>query len=215
MRTWILGGALLFALALPHPAFAAGKLDRWADRYDLRGDWRTKDTDNDGIKNRQEYTQRTHPRRADTDRDGLRDGDELKVASNPLRADSDGDGTRDGDENAGVITAFDGTIVTVRRFHGPMLDAVLDDGSSCAGSDGEDEVVDSEEISGDVPPEEDPPADSDDSEETVIDLGGDDDYGYSGCADPRIKPGAIVSSIELESIDGELIATAISLAPPH
>ena len=43
------------------------------------------------------------------------------------------------------------------------------------------------------------PPDSEDEEETVIDLGGDDDYGYTGCADPRIKPGAIVSSIELEA----------------
>jgi hypothetical protein len=164
MRSWILGGALLLALALPHPAHAAGKLDRWADRYDLRGAWRTKDADHDGVKNRQEFTLRTHPRRADTDRDGLRDGDELKIAANPLRVDSDGDGTRDGDENAGVITAFDGTIVTVRRFNGPQLDAVLDDGSSCAGSDEDTEVVETEEISGDVPPEDDPPADSVDEE---------------------------------------------------
>ena len=205
MRTWILGSALLLALALPHPALAAGELDRWADRYDLRGAWRTKDADHDGVKNRAEYTLKTHPRRADTDRDGLRDGDEVKVATNPRRADSDADGIRDGDENAGVVTAFDGEVVTVRRFHGPQLEAVIEDGSSCAGSD---DVAESEETDGDVPAEDDPPADSGEDEETV-DLGGDDDYGYAGCADPRIKPGAIVSSIELE----DATAIAINLAP--
>ena len=137
MRVWIPGGAVLLALGLPHPALAEGKLDRWADRYELCGAWRAKDADRDGVKNRQEYMLRTNPRRADTDRDGLRDGDEGKVESNPLKADSDGDGTRDGDENAGVITAYDA----------------------------------------------------------------------------RIKPGALVSSIELEPSDGDLVATEINLAP--
>src|SRR5262245_31935955 len=125
MRTWIPGGAVLLALAVPHPAFAAGTLDRWAQRYDLHGAWRAKDADRDGVSNRQEYALRTHPRRADTDRDGLRDGDEVRIASDPRKADTDGDGIRDGDENAGVVTAFDGSLLTVRRFHGPELDVVV------------------------------------------------------------------------------------------
>ena len=148
--------------------------------------------------------------RADTDRDGLRDGDELKVASNPLRADSDGDGIRDGDENAGVITAFDGTVLSVRRFNGPAFDAIVDDASSCAGSDER-----GRRDRGGAAARTTAPADSEDAAETVVDLGGDDDYGYAGCADPRIKPGAIVSSVELTGDDGELIATAVNLAPPH
>jgi hypothetical protein len=214
MRTWILGSALLLALALPHPALAADKLDRWAERYDLRGAWHTKDADHDGVKNRAEYMLKTHPRRADSDRDGLRDGDEVKVATNPRRADSDADGIRDGDENAGVITAFDGVTITLRRFHGARLEAVIEDGSSCAGSDEDDEAVETEEVTGDdVASEDDPPAGSEDDEETEVDLGGDDDYGYTGCTDPRIKPGAIVSSIEIEDGDGDPIATAINLAP--
>jgi hypothetical protein len=51
--------------------------------------------------------------------------------------------------------------------------------------DGDEVYVDAEETpDSEVPPDsEDPPADPDE-EETVIDLGGDDDYGYAGCSDP-------------------------------
>ncbi|WP_037494864.1 hypothetical protein [Solirubrobacter soli] len=214
MRTWIPGGAILLALVVPHPAFAAGKLDRWAHRYDLHGAWRAKDADRDGLKNREEYALRTNPRRADTDRDGLRDGDELRAAADPLQPDTDGDGVRDGDENAGVITAFDGTVLTVRRFHGPELDVLVDD-TLCAGSDEDQGFVETtEDVSGEAPEDDAAPPDEEDTQETVVDLGGDDDYGYAGCSDPRIRPGAVVSSIELIPDDaGELIATAVNLAP--
>lgn len=214
MRFLTPAAVLLLALAIPQTAFAAGKLDHWAQRYDLRGTWQKKDADHDGVKNRAEFTLNTNPRRADTDRDGLRDGDELQVGSDPRRVDSDGDGTRDGDENAGVITAFDGAVLTMRRFHGTALDVVVEPDADCAGSDADEGYVDTDETSdADVPPDAEDPAADPDEAETTVDLGGDDDYGYAGCSDPRIKPGTVISSLQFQARDGDLVATAINFAP--
>lgn len=58
----------------------------------------SKDADNDGLTNLQEYQLGTNPRNADTDGDGVKDGDEVTAGTNPLKADSDGDGLTDGQE---------------------------------------------------------------------------------------------------------------------
>lgn len=58
------------------------------------------DTDGDGLSDGEEYyTYRTDPRNADTDGDGLKDGAEVKThKTDPLKADTDGDGLSDGEE---------------------------------------------------------------------------------------------------------------------
>lgn len=58
-----------------------------------------KDTDGDGLTDKQEKELGTDPKIADTDNDGLKDGEEVhKYKTDPLRADTDGDGLNDGDE---------------------------------------------------------------------------------------------------------------------
>ncbi len=57
-----------------------------------------KDTDKDGLKDKDELKKGTNPLKADTDGDGIKDKDELKEGTNPLKADSDGDGLNDKEE---------------------------------------------------------------------------------------------------------------------
>jgi hypothetical protein len=238
MRTWIPAGVVLLALAFGSAAEAKTPIDRWAARNHLKGAWRTKDKDGDRIKNRREFALKTNPRKADSDGDRLHDGDELTIGSNPLKPDSDGDGIRDGDENAGVITAYDAIVITIKRFHGKPVTADVTEDSVCAGGDAssndapvaddgpapEDDDVEYDSSSNDYVAvtedaangdphwaEPDESADGtpvDDSEpEDVVDLGGDDDYSYAGCEDPRLKPGVLVTSAVIK--DG--LATEINV----
>jgi hypothetical protein len=138
MRTIV---RLLSALALVAaivPATASAKkpapkasVAKWAKKNHLKGAWKTKDADKDGLKNLAEYKAGTNPRKADSDKDGLKDGDELKVGDNPTDRDSDGDGTKDGAEHAGTITAVSGTTVTITQFKGGKLTAKLADDADC------------------------------------------------------------------------------------
>ena len=58
-----------------------------------------KDTDGDGLTDKQEKELGTDPKIADTDGDGLTDGKEfLTTKTDPLKADTDADGFNDGDE---------------------------------------------------------------------------------------------------------------------
>src|SRR4051795_10548641 len=121
----------LAALVALVPAAAASakkpKAAAWAKKHELKGAWRAKDADKDGVKNLAEYKLGTDPRKADTDKDGLKDGDEVISANDPLDADTDGDGTKDGAEHAGVVSAFNGDTVTLRQFKGAKLVVKLDD----------------------------------------------------------------------------------------
>jgi hypothetical protein len=138
MRTIV---RLLSALALVAaivPATASAKkpapkasIAKWAKKNHLKGAWKTKDADRDGLKNLAEYKAGTNPRKADTDKDGLKDGDELKVGDNPTDRDSDGDGTKDGGEHAGTVTAVSGDTVTITQFKGGKLTAKLADDADC------------------------------------------------------------------------------------
>jgi hypothetical protein len=198
--------AALFALSAP--AYATSPLQRWAQRHHLHGAWQAKDADHDGIANRREYTLHTDPRRADSDRDGLRDGDELRIAGDPRNPDTDHDGIRDGDEHAGVITAFDGTVITLRQFSDHrQIDVTVDTPVTCADEGYVDVTETGDDENADATPPEPEPESED---ETVIDLSDDD---VTSCADPRIKPGALISSLELTDLDGERIVTAIDFGP--
>ncbi len=131
--------AIVIALAAAFvPATAASaksqptaKVAKWAKKNHLKGTWRTKDADRDGIKNLAEFKLGTNPRKADSDRDGLRDGDEIKVGDDPLKADTDGDKIKDGAEHAGVVTAFDGDTVTIRQFKGGTLTGTISEDTDC------------------------------------------------------------------------------------
>jgi hypothetical protein len=165
----ILLAAVAAALALAPAADAATPIERWAKTHNLKGKWKAKDADRDGVKNRREFTLDTHPRKADSDRDRLRDGDELKLGTNPRVRDSDRA------KNAGYIRDYDGATVTIDRFIGGRVPAAGD-----AHWAEEDEPVEEEE-------------------ETVIDLGGDDDYGAGACTDPTLAPGGLVTSAVIDA----------------
>lgn len=65
----------------------------------LRNDLPDLDSDEDGLKNKEEKKYKTDKLNPDTDNDGLKDGAEVKeYASNPINRDTDGDQLTDGDE---------------------------------------------------------------------------------------------------------------------
>jgi hypothetical protein len=138
MRTIV---RLLSALALVAaivPATASAKkpapkasVAKWAKKNHLKGSWKTKDADRDGLKNLNEYKAGTNPRKADTDADGLKDGAEIKVGDDPTDRDSDGDAIKDGAEHAGTVTAVSGDTVTITQFKGGKLTAKIAADADC------------------------------------------------------------------------------------
>lgn len=70
------------------------------DERKIGTDPKNPDTDGDGLSDGDEYYKHmTDPKNPDTDGEGLTDGEEINVhKTNPLKADSDGDGLSDGDE---------------------------------------------------------------------------------------------------------------------
>src|SRR4051812_46934760 len=145
----ILGVLALAAFISILPAGAASaakksKVDAFASKYHLKGTWRAKDTDRDGLKNLKEFKLGTNPRKADTDGDKLKDADEVTSGNNPRKADTDGDKVKDGAEHAGVVTAFDGEPLTLRQFNGPTVTATLD--TSCDPASDDDVTADDSSI---------------------------------------------------------------------
>src|ERR1700745_287908 len=121
VRTLCALALLLIAAVVPAATASAKTLPaaKWAKKNHLKGAWRSKDADRDGLKNLAEFKLGTNPRKADSDRDGLKDGDEVKA----------------GAEHAGVVTAFDGDTVTIRQFNGGKLTATLSDDADCSPTD--------------------------------------------------------------------------------
>jgi Bacterial TSP3 repeat len=230
MRTFAAAIAALVALLIPAAGASAKPTTagQWAKRHHLKGHWRSQDADRDGLTNLREFKLKTDPRKADTDRDGLGDGDELKAGDDPLARDSDGDGVKDGAEHAGVVTAFDGTTLTVRQFHGRTVTATVDPGVDCftAGDDssaddssaddaGDDSSAD--DTSGDDPSTDDTGDDTsaDDPSADDSDVSADDSSADAEptCADLGVKPGAVVAHLELDRDDaGNLVVSEIELA---
>jgi thiol-disulfide isomerase/thioredoxin len=70
-----------------------------------------KDTDGDGLTDKDEADLGTDPNSTDSDQDGVSDSDEVHMGADPLSTDSDGDGYSDGDEiaqHSNPIDADDG-----------------------------------------------------------------------------------------------------------
>jgi hypothetical protein len=138
MRTFVrlLSAVALVAAIVPATASAKkpapkASVAKWAKKHHLKGSWRTKDADRDGLKNLAEYKAGTNPRKPDSDRDGLKDGDEVKVGDDPLDRDGDGDGVKDGAEHAGTVTAVNGDTVTITQFKGGKLTARIAADADC------------------------------------------------------------------------------------
>ena len=201
--------ALVALMLLPAgSASAKTKVDAFAAKYHLKGTWKGKDADKDGLKNLKEFKLGTDPRKSDSDKDGLKDGDEVTSGNHPRKADTDGDRVKDGAEHAGVVTAFDGETITIREFAtGKKVTAALDTDCSPAQDDAtaddstveDDGYVDVEEdegLAGFFQEEED--------EEEDVDV----DADASTCDDDELDKGVVLQSAELE--DGFLIAYTLA-----
>src|SRR3954469_3526067 len=139
-----IGAVALSALVTLIPASIASAAKKpkpaaFAAKYHLKGAWKTKDADKDGLLGLKEFKLGTDPTKADTDRDGLKDGDEVTSGNNPTKADSDRDGTKDGAEHAGVVVALHDNTVTIRQFNGPKVTATLD--TDCSPADDDDAIA--------------------------------------------------------------------------
>jgi hypothetical protein len=208
----------LAALVALVPAAAASaskpKAAAWAKKHDLKGAWRAKDADKDGVKNLAEYKLGTDPRKADTDKDGLKDGDEVASANDPLDPDTDGDGIKDGAEHAGVVTAFDGETITIRQFKGATITATVDDSCGVTADDSgfDDGFVDTDEgdWTDDDGGDDDPIADvsTDDGD---VDLD-DDAADEPACDFEDLEEDAVLTQAELEVRDGVTYVVAVEVA---
>jgi len=210
MRTIV---RLLSALALVAaivPATASAKkpvpkasVAKWAKKNHLKGAWRTKDADRDGLKNLAEFKAGTNPRKADSDRDGLKDGNEVKVGDDPLDRDSDGDGIKDGAEHAGTVTAVNGDAITITQFKGGKLTAKIAADADCyaaedlsAGDSSADDNGDDDSAGDDNP---------DDGS-----WGGDDGDDTSSTGDDDSDPSAAAATVDDDETVVQLAQTASS-----
>lgn len=108
-----------------------------SDRDGVRDD--DEDRDRDGVDNSNEDREGTNSRKRDTDgdglsdagedrdRDGLSNGGEDFTGNDPLDRDTDDDDTSDGAEQAGVVSSFDGTVLTIDLATGQRLTGTIDD----------------------------------------------------------------------------------------
>jgi hypothetical protein len=229
--------ALILTAAFIPAAAASAKAPstaKWAKQNHLKGSWKTKDTDKDGLKNSQEFKLGTNPRKADTDGDGLKDGDEVQVGDDPLTKDTDGDGVKDGAEHAGVVTAFDGDTITIRQFTGGKLTATLSDDASCytSGNDAADDDSSGDDDSADDSSDDSSSDDGGDSaddtgddsaddtgddasDDTSVDVGddsGDDDSGDDDCTTAGIDTGTLVRKLDLTRDGGQFFTDDVELA---
>ncbi|QPK81256.1 YPDG domain-containing protein [Schaalia sp. ZJ405] len=76
------------------------------DEEKLGTDPKNPDTDGDGVNDGDEVKDGTDPKKADTDGDGLNDGEEKKLGTDPKNPDTDNDGVNDGDEVSGAKNPF-------------------------------------------------------------------------------------------------------------
>ena len=170
-------------------ATAKTKVEAFAAKHQLKGTWKSKDADKDGLKNLKEFKLGTNPRKADSDKDGLRDGDELLSGNNPLKADTDGDKVKDGKEHAGVVTAFDGATITFRELAtGKTVTATLD--TECTPALTEDEDVTADDSGFDEDVEEGEFFQEEDDLDVDEDEGCDDD--------DALEKGVVFQSAELD-----------------
>src|SRR3954471_5251736 len=247
MRTIVRLLSVLALVAASVPATASAKkpapkasVAKWAKKNHLKGTWRTKDADRDGLKNLAEYKAGTNPRKADSDKDGLKDGDELKVGDDPTDPDSDGDDVKDGAEHAGTVTAVSGDTVTVTQFKGGKLTAKIAADADCydaedlaAGDSSAGDDDSSDDGAGDDNPDDGSWGGDDGSDDSsTTDDGSDDDPSAAAatvdddpgaddssagddaagtCSDAGVKKGTLLRSAELERDGGQLYFVALEI----
>ena len=209
----LFAAALLVAAALLPAASAAAhsgdrNRDRIPDRWEKRHHLSLK-------------VKQTH---RDQDRDGLNNLGEFRSHSDPRDADSDEDGVKDGKEDAGKISAFDGTTLTITLFTGGDVTGKVtpDTEVECRTAaetelgergDDDDEVDDRAHDSSDDPGDDD--GDEGDGEHGDGHHGdGDheqDDDDNADCPADALKVGATVHEAELKAGDEGAVWRQIEL----
>jgi hypothetical protein len=194
--------------------------------FALAGTASAKDRNNDRIPDRWEkhykLSLKVNQARRDQDKDGLNNRGEFRSASDPRSDDTDDDGVEDGDENAGVITEFDGTTLTIELFGGGTVTGTVDDdtevkcGDDCD-HDGDDPVATRDGNSGPGSANSGPGNEGDDDEGVEEDhhghhhgeAGDDDD---ADCSIDDLAVGVTVHEAELELENGSARFEEIELA---
>ncbi len=205
LRSGFLAVAALTLLALVAAGPAAAAKDRNHDKIPDR--W----------EKRHHLSLKVNQAKRDQDRDQLNNRGEFRSGSDPRDADTDGDGVEDGDENAGTITSFDGTTLTINLLNGGSITGTVDEGT---------EVKCGDEINDDS---EDPDANEDPTEDkarastrsSAEDEGDDDsadeedssdDSEDGNCSVADLAVGVVVHEASLEVANGEAVFDEIELA---
>ena len=191
----LITAALVLAGALLPAATAAARSgdrnhDRIPDRWEKRNHLSLK-------------VKQTH---RDQDRDGLNNLGEFRSHSDPRDADSDEDGIEDGKEDAGKVSAFDGTTLTIALFAGGEVSGKVtpDTELECRtaaeteqgerGDDDDQGEADRARTSGDEPGHDDQGDDQDEQDEDEPGEDEDDE-----CPAGALKVGATVHEAELKA----------------
>jgi hypothetical protein len=203
LRTGALAIVALLVAAFAFAGTAAAKdknkdriPDRWEKRYHL--------------------SLKVDQAKHDQDRDGLDNRGEFRSGSNPRKDDSDDDGVEDGDENAGVISSFDGTTLTIDLFGGGSVTGTVDEdtevkcGHEC-GHDGDDPVESAERHPGPGGGEG-PEDESTESEHHGGHHGPGGGEGESDCSVDDLAVDVVVHEAELSLRDGTAHFDEIELA---
>ena len=190
----LLAAVLVLAVALLPAATAAARSgdrnhDRIPDRWEKRNHLSLK-------------VKQTH---RDQDRDGLNNLGEFRSHSDPRDADSDEDGIKDGKEDAGTVSAFDGTSLTITLFAGGEVKGnVTPDTEIECRTAAETERGERDDDQGDGRAHDSADDPGDDGGDGHGDRGdGQDDDGGPGedaqCPEGALKAGAVVHEAELEA----------------
>jgi hypothetical protein len=208
----LLGSLLFAASASARDANRDRIPDRWEKKHDLslKVKQTRRDQDKDGFKNRAEWRAQTDPRDADSDDDGIDDAE----------------------ENAGTVTAFDGTTLTITLFGSTATaltgtvtpdteiecetnDATVasDDpeGDDNGGGRGDDDEDEGDVVNGGPRGDDDHGDDDQGDDDQGDDDHGDHDDDGEACAPDALKVGATVEEAELKISSGGAIWEEIEL----
>ncbi|MFN8112139.1 MAG: hypothetical protein U0R51_02955 [Solirubrobacterales bacterium] len=182
-----------------------------------------KDRNHDKIPDRWEkrhhLSLKVNQAKRDQDNDQLNNRGEFQTGSDPRDADTDDDGTEDGDEDGGVISAFDGTTLTIDLANGGSITGIVDEntevkcGDECD-NDGEnsgpsDNAGRRDHGDDDDPATEDDPADEDESDDSSDDS---EDSEDSACSVADLAVGVAVHEAEIRVSNGDAVFEEIELA---
>lgn len=177
-----------------------------------------KDRNNDRIPDHWEKQNRlsleVKQTKRDQDRDGLNNLSEFRSDSDPRSDDSDDDGTEDGDENAGTITSFDGTTLTIDLFGGGSVTGTVDESTEvkCDHESGQDASDESNAREGEDGNGHDGQGDDEDHSGPGHDAQGDENGGDDECTVDDLAVDVVVHEAELHLRNGAAVFDEIELA---